>query len=89
MLDKIWGILNKQKETYNNIMIDVSCCGDTVLLGNGELIDLMNCDECLTLCTENFTVSIPLNSNFEIVDNDGIEISCTYLDIIITISLLE
>lgn len=88
MLHTVWERLKKEKETCSEIMIDVSCCGHTVLIGSGLISELMPQDECICLCIDNLTIAIPNKSKFEIIDNEGIEILCQYLDIDITISLL-
>lgn len=89
MLHTVWEILKKEKEVCSDIMIDITCSGHTVLIGNGTLNEIMSQDDCICLCIDNLTIAIPNKSTFEIIDNEGIEIICQYLDFNIVISLLE
>lgn len=88
MLHTVWERLKKEKENCSDIMIDVSCCGHTALLGSGVIAEIMPQDACVCLCIDNLTIAIPNDSKFTILENEGTEIVCQYLDINIVISLL-
>lgn len=89
MLHTVWEILKRGKELYSDVMIEVTCSGHTVLIGNGQIDEVMPQDDCVCLCIDNLTIAIPNKSKFEIIDNEGTEILCRYLDFNIVISLLE